>query len=264
MPKSKTGAMSLYYEIHGQGDPLVLIAGLYADNASWLSVCRKLAKQFRVIVFDNRGSGRSDAPDKPYSIRDMADDSIALLDHLRIKQCHVLGHSMGGYIAQELAIHYPERVGHLVLEATALVTSARNMILFHDFLERFEKDRNPETLLRLWTYWLFSPKTFERKKYIATFIKNAAAYPYLQSVERFKGQINAIASFNACAKIKKIKAPTLVVAGRDDILIYPAESRKLAEGIKGSIFEELQDAGHCVHVEKPDAFAARVIRFLKS
>jgi len=263
MPTAKLKNISLYYETHGKGHPVLLISGLNSDNASWANVCGKLAEHFRVIVFDNRGSGRSDTPDKIYPIREMADDAINLLDHLRIKKCHVIGHSMGGYITQELAIHYPERIGKLILEATASVSSARNNVLFNDLLRRFEKDHDNGALMRSWTYWSFSPKTFERKNYIATFIKNASTYPYLQSAQGFKGQIDAIASFNACAGIRNIKAKTFVIIGRDDILVYPAESMKLVKGIKGSVFEEIKDTGHCVHVENPDVFTSRVIRFLK-
>jgi len=263
MPRVNLDTISLYYETHGKGHPVLLISGLNADNASWADVCGRLAKRFRVIVFDNRGSGRSDMPDIKYPIREMADDAIALLDHLRIKKCHVIGHSMGGYIAQELAIHYPKRVWKLVLEATASVSSARNIALFNDLLSSFEKDHDNEALMRSWTCWSFSPKTFERKNHIATFIKNASAYPYLQSAEGFRSQIGAIASFNASSEVKRIKARTFVIAGKDDILIYPAESMKLARGIKGSVFEELKDTGHCVHVENPDVFTSKVIRFLR-
>ena len=170
---------------------------------------------------------------------------------------------MGGYISQELAIYYPERVGKLVLEATACVSSARNNMLVNDFLKRFEKDHDNEMLMRSWAYWSFSPKTFERKNYIAQFIKYASAYPYLQSAQGFKYQIDALESFNACARIKKIKAKTFVIIGSDDILIYPAESMKLVRSIKGSVFEEIKDAGHCVHVEKPDVFTSKVIQFLR-
>ena len=81
-------------------------------------------------------------------------------------------------------------------------------------------------------------------------------------MEGFKGQIDAIASFNACARIKNIKSKTLVIIGSDDILIYPAESMKLAKGIKGSVSEEIKDTGHCVHVENPDAFISKVVQFL--
>lgn len=255
---------SLYYEMHGKGYPLLLISGLNADNASWAGVCGKLAKHFCVIVFDNRGSGRSGAKDTICSIREMADDTISLLDHLQIKKCHVIGHSMGGYIAQEMAIFYPERIEKLILEATAAVSSARNNTLFDDFLKRFEKDHDSEALMRSWTYWSFSPKTFERKNYIAKFIKNASTYPYLQSAQGFKSQIDAIRSFNACARIKNIKAKTLVIIGTDDILIYPVESMKLVKGIKGSSFERIRDSGHCAHVENPELFTAKVMRFLKT
>ncbi len=263
MPKAKLKNISLYYEIYGKGQPLLLISGLNSDNASWVGVCAKLAKFFSVIVFDNRGSGRSDAPNKKYSIREMAVDAAGLLDYLRIKKCHVVGHSMGGYIAQDLAIDYFECVGKLILEATASVSSARNNALFNDFLRRFEKNQDNEALMRAWSYWLFSPKKFEEKGYIAAFIKEASAYPYLQSVEGFKGQISAMTSFDSRLKAKNIKAKTLVIAGSDDILIYPAESMQLAKSIKGSVFEEIKGAGHCVHVEKPDLFTAKVIRFLK-
>lgn len=259
----KTDDISLYYDVHGRGEPLLLIAGLGSDSSSWAGICCKLAKHFRVIAFDNRGSGRSNTSNKKYSIREMADDAISLIDHLQIKKCHVLGHSMGGYIAQELAMYYPERVGKLILEATALVSSSRNNMLFNDFLKRFEKDHDNEALIRLWAYWLFSPKTFERKKFIATFIRKASTYPYLQSAEEFKVQINAIVSFSACANIKNIKAKTLIIIGSDDILIYSAESMKLAKCIKGSVFEEIKNTGHCLHIENPDVFTSKVIQFLK-
>ncbi|MCX5666073.1 MAG: alpha/beta hydrolase [Candidatus Omnitrophica bacterium] len=262
MPIAKLKNISLYYETHGKGDPVLLISGLNSDSASWAGVCGKLAKHFFVIAFDNRGSGRSDTPKKKYSIREMADDAIGLLDRLQLKKCNVIGHSMGGYIAQELAIYYPERVGKLILETTASVSSTRNNMLFNDFLKRFEKDHDNEALMRLWAYWSFSPKTFERKNYIETFIKYASAYPYLQSTEGFQGQINAIASFNACARIKNIKSKTLIITGSADILIYPTESMELAKGIKGSVSEEIKDAGHCVHVENPDAFISKVVQFL--
>lgn len=260
----KTGNIPLYYEIHGKGYPLLLISGLNSDNASWAGVCGKLAKYFRVIMFDNRGSGRSDVPRKKYSVREMAADTIGLLDHLQIKKCHIIGHSMGGYIAQELAIHYPERVGKLLLEATAPVSSARNNLLFNDFLKRFEKDRDHQALMRLWACWLFSPKTFERKNYIATFIKKSSAYPYFQSAQGFKGQIEAVTAFNASAAIKKIKAKTLVMIGNDDILVRPEESMRLVRGIKGSVFVSIKDTGHCAHVENPDIFISKVRQFLKA
>ncbi|MDD5439348.1 MAG: alpha/beta hydrolase [Candidatus Omnitrophica bacterium] len=262
MPRVKLGDISLYYEEQGKGQPLLLIAGLGADHASWTGVSLRLARHFRVITFDNRGSGRSDTPRTRYSVRCMAGDAVKLLDYLRIQKCHVIGHSMGGYIAGTLAAHYPERVGMLVLEATAPVSTARNNFLFDDFLNRFKRGHDSEALMRSWSYWSFSPKTFERKGFVATFIKKASTYPYPQSAEGFKRQIGAVKAFDGRGSIKNIKARTLVIMGADDILIYPAESMALVDNIPDSIGKEIKHAGHCVHVEMPAVFTETVERFL--
>ena len=132
MPKAKLSTMSLYYEIRGKGHPLLLISGINADSASWAGVCEKLAKYFRVITFDNRASGRSSMPKGRYSVREMAEDAAGLLNYLQIKKCHVVGHSMGGYIAQVMALRHPERICKLVLEATAPASSIRNDVLLKD------------------------------------------------------------------------------------------------------------------------------------
>ena len=102
MPRAKLNNISLYYEIHGKGDPVLLIPGLNADSASWAGVYLKLARHFHIIRLDNRSSGRSDTPKKRYSIREMADDAIGLLDHLRIKKCHIIGHSFASKVIQFL------------------------------------------------------------------------------------------------------------------------------------------------------------------
>jgi len=118
MPEAKINAGQLYYQLQGEGEPLLLISGLGCDNSAWLPIIDELSKSFRIIIFDNRGAGQSIVPETPYSIRDMADDVGELLDYLSIHSTRVIGHSMGGYIAQEFAINYPERVEKLILEAT--------------------------------------------------------------------------------------------------------------------------------------------------
>ena len=104
MPMFSREDVDLYYECHGSGAPLFLIAGLASDSQSWQPIIGDLAAHFRVIALDNRGVGRTIPQDAPTSIRAMADDCVALIDHLRLPSVHVLGHSMGGFIAQELAI----------------------------------------------------------------------------------------------------------------------------------------------------------------
>ena len=114
MPTVRVGDINMYYEIHGKGEPLLLIMGLGSDLTSWIFQIPEFSKKYRVIAFDNRGVGRSDAPDVPYSTAMMADDTTGLLDALGIERAHILGLSMGGFIAQELALKYPQRVKSLI------------------------------------------------------------------------------------------------------------------------------------------------------
>ncbi len=118
MPLAAINGLNLYYEEAGSGPPLLLIAGLSGTTLGWAMLLPALAAHFRVIAFDNRGAGRSSAPPGPYTTRQMAGDAAALLEHLGITRAHVIGLSLGGMIAQELALAHPERVDHLVLYAT--------------------------------------------------------------------------------------------------------------------------------------------------
>ncbi|MDD5166230.1 MAG: alpha/beta hydrolase [Candidatus Omnitrophica bacterium] len=253
---------SLYYEVHGKGEPLLLIAGLGSDSSSWAGVIKIFSAQFRTIVFDNRGTGRSGIIRKPYTIRRMADDTVRLLNHLGIERAHVIGHSMGGYIAQEIAINYPGRINKLILEATAPVSSKRNNALFFEFYKKLRKKENFADWVRAWTFWSFSPKTFDSGSFVGTFIKKAAEYPYPVSADGFKAQIEAIATFDARPKIGAIKAKTLILEGKDDILITPQEAAMLAKNIHKSVFQLLDDVGHCIHIENPKLFTGIVLKFI--
>lgn len=263
MPKIRSKDISIYYETRGSGEPLLLISGLGADNSSWLGVVRELSEHFMTIVIDNRGSGRSDVPDNKYTISDMAEDVVNLLDHLKIEKAHVIGHSMGGYIAQEYAITYPARVNKLILESTAPVSTEKNNMLFKDMYEQLKREKDPEPLLRRWTKLLFAPGLLTDNSFAEMFIRNSVRYPYLQKEDGFKGQIEAIMSFDARERVSSIKTKTLVLAGKDDILITPQESETLVKNIQGSVFTVLDGVAHCTHIEDPKLFISTVIDFLK-
>jgi len=262
MPKVKLNDISLYYEIYGEGEPFLLIGGLGSDSASWLGVVKDFSTYFKTIVFDNRGCGRSSASGKP-TITEMAKDAIALLDFLKIKKAHILGHSMGGYIAQELAINYPNRVNKLILESTAPVSSKRNNALLNDIYSQLKKEGHSEAWFKRWVEWLFSPKFIADSASVNIFVKNSLNYPYLQKAEGLKMQIEAIASFDARDKINTIKAETLIVEGENDILITPKESETLAKNIKGSAFRLLGGVAHCIHIENPKLFTGTALGFLR-
>jgi len=264
MPAAKLNNISLYYEQHGKGEPLLLISGLSSDNSSWLNVVRVLSSEFMVVLFDNRDCGRSDYPEEQYTIGDMAGDVIGLMDFLKIKRAHVIGHSMGGYIAQELAIDFPDRIGKAVLESTAPVSSEKNNTLFNDMYDQNKREGNSEAFFRRWTELLFAPGLLADSLFINTFIKNSVNYHYLQTSDGFKRQIGAIAAFDAREKINRIKAKTLVLAGKHDKLITPEESEMLSLHISGSVFRVLDGAAHCIHIEAPELYTNLVLEFLKN
>lgn len=262
MPKTKVNNIQLYYELHGKGVPLLLIAGLGCDSQSWHPIISELSEHFQTIIFDNRGVGRSDIPKLPYSIRDMADDTLKLLDYLNVRATNIIGCSMGGYIAQEFAIRYPERVSKLILGSTAPLSSTRNNLLFENLL-KWRLDRiDLESWMWAWSFWLFTPQRFEDRSFIDAYIKDALEYPYPQSINAFKGQIEAICTHNARGGLKKIQAETLVIEGKEDILILPGETELLTKEIPKCSSLVVEDAAHSVYMEKPKAFIRAVLDFL--
>ncbi len=260
MPEARVNGLTLYYEVRGEGPPLLLISGLGTNSLTWLSVRGVLSRHFRVITFDNRGAGRSDTSKTPYTIADMAADARGLLDNLGIGRAHVLGHSMGGYIAQELAIGYPEVVDRLILADTAPVSSDRNNVFFNDFLGWWKKGMDLEDRLRQWSFWLLTPERFNEAGFIENYIKAAAGDPYPQSPAGFRGQIEAIASFDARGRLGEIGAETLILEGKEDILIRPREAETLKR-IPGSSLRSIPGAAHLLYVEQPAAFSRAVIEF---
>jgi pimeloyl-ACP methyl ester carboxylesterase len=262
MAEASVNGLKLYYEIRGAGPDLLLISGLGTDSQTWTPVLDGLSGHFRVLTFDNRGAGRSDTPDTSYTIADMAADARRMLGHLGIGRAHLLGHSMGGYIAQEFALEYPECVDRLILADTAPVSSERNNIFFKDFLGWWEKGMDLEDRLRHWSFWLFSPERFRAADFMENYIRAAVANPYQQSVTGFRGQVEAIASFDARDRLHQVRAETLIIEGKEDILILPREAETLKK-IRGSSLLYIEEAAHLLYVERPEAFSRAVLEFLK-
>jgi pimeloyl-ACP methyl ester carboxylesterase len=256
------GDRSLYCEMRGEGEPLMLIAGLGSDCGSWEAVAGELARHFRVIALDNRGCGRSSTPEEEYSIRDLADDAAGLLEALGVPRAHVLGHSMGGFIAQEMAIRHPERVSRLILAGTSLRSSRRNNEMFEDFARRLRTEDYSDWL-RSWVPWLFSRECRDRPSFTENFVAAGAAYPYRQTADGFAGQVGALRGFDARGRAGEIMSKTLVLEGELDVLITPEEAIALAGEIPGCRSRLLQGVGHSLHVEAPERFADTVLTFLR-
>ena len=262
MPKITLDFLHLYYEIHGTGEPLMLIAGLASDSQSWQSVIEELSRHFLVITPDNRGTGRTIPQDIDTSIQQMADDCIALAEHLGFSSFNLLGHSMGGFIAMDIALRYPDAIKNLILAGTSTSNSKRNNALFSDWVSILESGMDKTQWFRTLFYWLFTEHFFENSKTVNTALSYAVQYPYPQSTIAFKKQVKALKSFDCFGRCSGITARTLVIGGEKDILFPRDVSAALAQAIPGATLSIIEDAAHSIHMEQPQAFTKRVLDFL--
>ncbi len=212
MPHAQIGDVSLYYEVHGTGAPVVLIPGLGADIRLFSNITKQLATRRQVVVLDPRGGGKSDKPAGPYSIEQMADDVAGMLLAIGIHKADVLGYSMGGKIALQLAATRPELVDHLVLAATA----ARPL----------------------------GTRRFTRRRLMFDVISRIPLFRIVDSQpsHAFEAQRRASATFDGRALLAKVRSPTLIVQARRDYMAAPADTAELC-GIAGSTLVELK-GGH--------------------
>jgi len=240
---------------------LLLIAGLASDSQTWQLVLNGLRARFKVIIFDNRGSGRTKDAGAPIDIDLMAKDAVMLLDHLGIEDADILGHSMGGYIAQEMAITYPKRVKKLILVSTSTHTSERNKVLFQDLIKMYDNAPSYEDFLKEFMVWILTPEYFSDKRKTEKFIDYVLNYPYRQSSDDFKRQVNAYTGYSSLGRVNKILAETLVVTGGKDILITPEEANLLASSIQIATLKKIPNAAHSIQVEAPDEFVDAVCAF---
>ena len=251
----------IYYEVYGSGSPILLLAGLASDSHSWGRVIAELSREHRVIVLDNRACGRTRSMGGDITIFRMAADAVAVLKHLGISKTVVLGHSMGGFIALDIALYYPEYVTKLILVATSAANSAANSALFANWVRALAGGRS----LRDWYYelfsWIFTPELMADRERVDAMLEAVLAYPYRQSAGDFTAQVQAIENFGVAEQLSSIKCETLVICGEKDRLFSPEESRNSLERIPRSTFKFIPGAAHSVHSEKPEEFVAVVEEF---
>jgi len=263
MPKVKVNTMNIYYEIYGTGPSLLMILGLGANITWWGSYfLNGLAEHFRVIVFDNRGTGQSEDPKLDYSIKTLADDVVGLMDALNIDKTHVFGHSMGGYIAQEFLLNY-SRINKLILCSTSCggskSISASPEVL--QIVNKPRKGRTPEELAKEVLDIFYSDEFIkENPKLINFAIQNMIKTPL--DPESYRRQTKAIESFSTCNRLKDLKLSTLIMHGMKDILVPPQNAKILAELILNSQLIVFNMSAHAPFVEEPDLVLNAIIEFL--
>ncbi|MFZ5643283.1 MAG: alpha/beta fold hydrolase [Bacillota bacterium] len=260
MPELHVNGINIYYEIKGEGFPLVMIMGLGANMDWWTPELEdKLAKNFKLILFDNRGAGRTDAPKEDYTIPLFAKDTVDLMTGLGIEKASIFGISMGGMIAQQVALSYPERIGKLVLGCTHCGTR-HSVLPSPEVLSVLVNpmEMNPERLLNL----LF-PEDYiaQNPGKIQEFIKRYMIAPI--TPDALMRQVGAIMAFESHSRLGEINTPTLVITGDADILIPPENSKIIAERIPGAKLTVLKGSGHGFTAQEPEIVSDILLEFLK-
>jgi 3-oxoadipate enol-lactonase len=252
--------VTLYYERHGDGgDPLLLVMGLGGSVDFWQFQTPVFARTHRVAVYDNRGVGRSDKPAGPYTVRTLAEDAVAVLDACRFDRAHVVGISMGGMIAQELALRHPDRVGALVLAATY----ARPDEKMRSSAQSTQFDPKTADLKQVWKFMMglvLSPEFIAREKPWLRTLRDQILPTW--SVEGFVAQLAAVMAHDAAAELGRIVAPTLVLKPAADQLIPPHASDELAQLIPGAKLTTIEHGSHGFNVEHAENFNRAVLDFL--
>lgn len=261
MPHAHNGQVELSYEVHGSGDPILFIMGLGGTKEQWFPQLAHFPKTHTAIVYDNRGVGDSDVPDEAWTMADMAADAAAILDAEGIESAHVVGVSMGGMIAQHVALNHPERVRKLVLCATTPGThhappSAEVLALMTQVKGKSREQIARDNLRLLFTDETIAAETSLMEKMVDLGIR------FAPRMRGFRNQMNAIMGHNTRPRLGEFTHETLVITGDRDVLVPPQNSNILAEGIPGARLEVLGDTAHGFLLDRAEEANAIITEFL--
>jgi len=263
MPLAKVGGLRLYYELDGKGDDLLLIHGVTGYLDTWKYVRQPLARHFRLILPDLRGHGRSDKPNLHYSIDMFAQDLVGLLDVLHIDQCIVAGHSLGGFIAQQMAVDAPERVRALILICTA---------------PKVDEEAARAQVQLIKALYGLPPEQAVRKKMEIEFVnpQKMRATPGMmellladeiqrQANQNVHGRAQAAAvCFSIEGRLREIRAPTLVIQGAQDSTFPPRWGKYYTEHIRNAVLHVIKKTSHSIQLDQPESLAEAVVNFGKT
>lgn len=274
MAHAHVNGIWLNYREQGEGEPLLLVMGLGAPWQGWEPQLDAFSRRHRVICFDNRGVGASDSPVGRYTVAQMMEDARGLLDHLGIAKAHVVGVSMGGMVAMEMAARYPARVGSLVLAATTPAADARMRWTMGRIAARVGaaaftcggslQDRLAavkEELIQVWLPLIFSAGPGGPEEAIVRRLMDAAfahGFPAVGTA----GQLAACFAHDARERLPRLCAPTLVLGGTQDAVFARERFAELARAVPGAQLEIFEGAPHAINLVGADDFNDAVLGFL--
>jgi 3-oxoadipate enol-lactonase len=264
MPFCRCEEITLYYEVHGEGPPLLLVAGLGGGTWSWYGQVPYFKDSYRTIIFDNRGAGRSSIPQGPYQMSEFAEDARCLLDHLKVEKAFVLGLSMGGMIAQELALMAQDRILALFLGCThsggfsRVPPSPDTIELLMDNAGLSQKEIIEKN------FPIFFSETCRKEKPAVTAAYCAAQLASPEQPEyAFNAQLAAIGVFDASERIRQITVPVMIATGSEDILVPPENTQNLAKTLPHAEMVIIPGVGHALHAECGETLNSLADRFFK-
>jgi aminoacrylate hydrolase len=260
MPSIFTNGIQTHYEIHGRGPALVFVSGLGGGGAYWAPQIDVFAQHFTVVTYDQRGAGKSDHPDEPYSIATLADDLHALIEALGLHQPVLIGHSTGGAIGQVLAAREPTLLAGMILYASWSKSDAHFNWCFR--MRRILLEAAPlEEYVHGSALFLYPPEHIRThaETLSPALLASVANFPAREIILR---RIDAIMAHDATAQLSSIRIPTLVVCAEDDVLTPPYQSRLLAEAIPGSELQIVPQGGHSFSETRTDTFNQIALGFV--
>ena len=259
MPKITVNNVSLYYEIYGTGQPIVFVAGFSGDHTAWQNIVAEYAKSYQVIVFDNRGIGESDCPDYPYTTDMMTDDVVGLARTLKLGAVHLVEHSFGGCIVQNIAYKYPELVKSIVI-ANSFAKANVRLRLYTEIRAELINANAPDSAVIKFVSMLCWSQLYLKQPGMIKKLVQEGFFPI--TITGYKHQANAMFNFDSTQWLNKIKVPCLIIGADDDMLATVEQAEYLKQNISGSEYYCFKNVGHVPHVEQPGFFNKLVLKFI--
>lgn len=263
MPQVLIDCTQFFYELDGKGTPLVLIAGYSCDHTFWRPVVNELSQKYQILTLDNRGVGQTPNLNQPLTLEMMAEDVFNLIEKLNISNPSIIGHSMGGAIAQILAHKYPQHIRKLILLNTSAKINIRTLFAFQSLLNLLKEKMPFNCIVETSMPWFFSAEYLKSSHNVENFKSILKNNPFPPSIENLDAQLKALALFNANDWVHEIKIPTLVVSSKADICCLPSESNELSKKIPNAKIISIP-GGHSTPIEKSEDVCKLISSFINS
>ena len=266
MPVFEFQNFKMHYEVHGQGEPVILIMGITAPGHVWEAHREVWETSFQCITADNRGVGESDQPEGDYTSEMMADDYAQLITHLGFEKAHIVGCSMGSIIAQQLALRHPEKVKSLVLMCSWARCDAYAKSTF-EHMKQCKANLKPAAFMEWIQLLIFDKRSWDDPEFYASMLESrqdAEVDPNPQPLHGLEGQAAACINHNTLDQLGKLTTPTLLIGGENDIFTPRWMAEELHTAIPQSELHLYPSSGHAFHWENLEDFNQRVTTFIQA